>query len=248
MLAVVRPRGRVLPRDELGGARGEAHNHRMHAELPSAVFVYPMLHLRQPGDAGTLFGSIELFTFHFAGSWMRDAIPYLVAFGIALVCVLLIPKRGTSPVEESPKTYDSFVDANGTQYFDPVGASSILSRITQFRDGYECFWNFKISEPDFDKLANLIAVNNNGPVELKWHLPSSPPVHWKPQEPFPEWWQLPKTATIDPKSTHWCFDYIDDGRHKGWFLAFDRIGLTALIWHWNHQWSNHEWDETGMAK
>ena len=33
-----------------GGARGEAHKTRMQAELPSAVFLDPMRHLRQPGD------------------------------------------------------------------------------------------------------------------------------------------------------------------------------------------------------
>jgi len=38
----------------IGGARGEAHNNRMHAELPSAVFRYPVSQLRQPGDAGPL--------------------------------------------------------------------------------------------------------------------------------------------------------------------------------------------------
>lgn len=179
---------------------------------------------------------------------MKDAIPYLVVFAIALTCVLAIPKRGTSPAEESPETYDTFVDANVTRYFDPVGASSILSRMAQFRDGYECWWNFKISEPDFDDLANSIAAFSNGPVKLDWQLHSLPPMSWKPQEPAPKWWHLPMTATIDPKSTYWCFDYIDDARHKGWFLAFDRISLTASIWHWNHQWSDHERQETGIAE
>jgi hypothetical protein len=40
------------PEWTIWGPRGEAHNNRMHAELPSAVFLYPMPHLRQPGDAG----------------------------------------------------------------------------------------------------------------------------------------------------------------------------------------------------
>jgi len=38
----------------IGGPWGEAQNNLMHAEFPSAVIQYPMLHLRQPGDAGPL--------------------------------------------------------------------------------------------------------------------------------------------------------------------------------------------------
>ena len=173
---------------------------------------------------------------------MRSALLYLTLFGILAIAVWNFPFGGfweKGWPDSRPITYSQYTSGEGQEFFDPVGGSEIQYGSIQHRDGYECWWKFRISEPDLMAVAANTASRNLGPEQLVWHPHGRIPPNWIMDDDPPPWWSL----TIDSDSvrcTNWCYDYIDEARHKGWFFKFDRDTDMAYCWHWNHQWSDQE--------